>query len=46
MRPQYRRPHRIVETTVKPKNRYQARLYLTIGQFQSSTLKMLVIEIR
>ena len=45
-RPQYSRPHRIVYTTVKPKNRYHARLYFTTGQFQSTMLKMLVIEIR
>jgi hypothetical protein len=31
---------------VKPKNRYHARLFMTLGRFQSSTLKMLVIEIR
>ena len=46
MRPQYNRPHRMVETTVKPKNRYQAMLYFGTGQFQSTMLKMLVIEIR
>ena len=43
MRPQYSRPHSTVDTTVKPANRYQARLYLKIGRFQSSTPKTLTI---
>ena len=31
-RPQYNRPHNTVVTTVKPANRYHARLYLNTGR--------------
>ncbi len=44
IRPQYRRPHSTVATTVKTARRYQARLYLKIGRFQSSSAKTFTIE--
>src|SRR5262245_26425401 len=45
MRPQYRRPHKIVEATVNTAKRYQARLNLKIGRFRLTRPKMLTIEI-
>ena len=45
IRPQYSRPQSTVDTTVNVARRYQARLYLKIGRFQSTSAKMLTIEI-
>ena len=44
IRPQYKRPHNTVATTVKTARKYQARLYLKIGRFQSSRAKTFTIE--
>src|SRR5882724_10092184 len=45
MRPQYRRPQRTVDTTVKIASRYQATLYLKIGRSRLIRPKMLTIVI-